>query len=150
MNDEDKGYRITWKERVRRKCHVKRRAVSWTNKTNPFLGFFNRLFLVLAGLAVVLASFPPLLRCCCLSVCLPVCVYCVFFVMQDNVHHASLTVRQTLAFAAKLRMPCTVTAKDREKRVAAMVTMLGLEGVCCGGVVSAEIYREGKEWEVDS
>lgn len=47
---------------------------------------------------------------------------------QDNVHHGALTVRQTLSFAAKLRMSSTATARDRDRRVAAMVTMLGLGG----------------------
>lgn len=37
-------------------------------------------------------------------------------------------MRQTLDFAAKLRMPSTTTARDRAKRVASMVAMLGLEG----------------------
>eukprot|EP00752_Nemacystus_decipiens_P008555 g7642.t1 len=51
------------------------------------------------------------------------------YVMQDNVHHGALTVRQTLDFAAKLRMSSTATARDRDRRVAAMVTMLGLRGI---------------------
>lgn len=50
------------------------------------------------------------------------------FVWQDNVHHGALTVRQTLSFAAKLRMSSTATERDRDRRVAAMVTMLGLGG----------------------
>lgn len=45
-------------------------------------------------------------------------------------HHGALTVRQTLDFAAKLRMSSTATARDRDRRVAAMVTMLGLGGEC--------------------
>lgn len=104
------------------------------NTTNLlYLLTFNVLFLVLAWL-VPFASFPH-------SYDAAVRLYDIFFAAQDNVHHASLTVRQTLQFAAKLRMSNTVTAEDREKRVAAMVTMLGLEGVCVGGFLLTCIER---------
>eukprot|EP00903_Cladosiphon_okamuranus_P016410 g15131.t1 len=61
------------------------------------------------------------------------------YVMQDNVHHGALTVRQTLDFAAKLRMSSTATERDRDRRVAAMVTMLGL-----GGVLDTMVGDESK------
>ncbi|CAN0521107.1 unnamed protein product, partial [Laminaria digitata] len=48
--------------------------------------------------------------------------------LQDNVHHSALTVRQTLSFAARLRMPSSATARDRDGRIASMVAMLGLDG----------------------
>ncbi|CAN0429715.1 unnamed protein product [Ascophyllum nodosum] len=58
---------------------------------------------------------------------------------RDNVHHTALTVRQTLGFAAKLRMSRTATARQREERVRSMVSMLGL-----GGVLDTKVGSESK------
>ncbi|CAN0377911.1 unnamed protein product, partial [Discosporangium mesarthrocarpum] len=47
---------------------------------------------------------------------------------QDNVHLGSLTVKQTLEFAAMIRMPVSSSPRDRSRRVASVARMLGLEG----------------------
>lgn len=51
----------------------------------------------------------------------------VYLCTQDNVHYASLTVRQTLDYAAKLRMSSRATPEDRERRISSMLRMLKLE-----------------------
>jgi ABC-type multidrug transport system ATPase subunit len=48
------------------------------------------------------------------------------YVMQDNVHIGVLTVRQTMTYAAELRMPQKVDHKIRVARVNKILDMLGL------------------------
>ena len=50
------------------------------------------------------------------------------YVTQDNVHLASLTVRQTLGFAAALRMENS-NKKKREERVLTVAKMLGIDKI---------------------
>jgi len=51
------------------------------------------------------------------------------YVMQDNVHIGVLTVRESLRFAAELRLKETLPAEAKEKRVQKILDMLGLEAV---------------------
>ena len=46
--------------------------------------------------------------------------------MQDNVHLPMLTVRQTLKYASLLRMPESISFRNKEARVKQIITMLGL------------------------
>jgi ABC-type lipoprotein export system ATPase subunit len=48
------------------------------------------------------------------------------YVMQDNVHIGSLTVKETLMYAAHLRLPQTLSLELKEKRVGKIMDMLGL------------------------
>ena len=48
------------------------------------------------------------------------------YVMQDNIHIAVLTVRQTLTYAAHLRMPETVSLKEKNIRINKVLDLLGL------------------------
>ena len=48
------------------------------------------------------------------------------YVPQDDILHPTLTVRETLRFAARLRLPDTVGPADRELRVVAALDELGL------------------------
>lgn len=51
------------------------------------------------------------------------------YVMQDNVHIGVLTVRESLRYAAQLRLKETMTADAKEKRVQKILDMLGLDAV---------------------
>jgi ABC-type multidrug transport system ATPase subunit len=51
------------------------------------------------------------------------------YVMQDNVHIGLLTVKQSLYFAAQLRLPEHWTQEKKEKRVEKILDMLGLTEV---------------------
>ncbi len=48
------------------------------------------------------------------------------YVPQDDILHPTLTIRETLRFAARLRLPETVTAARREARVVEVLDELGL------------------------
>ncbi len=48
------------------------------------------------------------------------------YVPQDDILHPTLTIRETLRFAARLRLPETVTATRREERVVEVLDELGL------------------------
>lgn len=62
------------------------------------------------------------------------------YVMQDNVHIGSLTVRETLMYAAHLRLPQTLTQEKKDKRVKKIADMLGL-GEHCDTLVGDENTR---------
>lgn len=49
------------------------------------------------------------------------------FVTQDDVLFPHLTVRETLTFAARLRLPSTLTKKEKEQRATDIIYELGLE-----------------------
>ena len=49
------------------------------------------------------------------------------YVMQDNVHIGALNVKETLTFAAKLRMPGNSTYEERTNRVEEVIELLGLQ-----------------------
>ena len=52
----------------------------------------------------------------------------------------TLTVRENLAFSAALRLPKSVTAKQRKTRVTGVIRELGLEG-CADSKVGTEMIR---------
>ncbi|CAI9097538.1 OLC1v1033992C1 [Oldenlandia corymbosa var. corymbosa] len=49
------------------------------------------------------------------------------FVTQDDVLFPHLTVKETLTFAARLRLPSTLTKQEKEKRASDVIYELGLE-----------------------
>ncbi|CAL5344646.1 unnamed protein product [Camellia sinensis] len=51
----------------------------------------------------------------------------IVFVTQDDVLFPHLTVRETLTYAALLRLPKTLTKQEKEKRVIDVIDELGLE-----------------------
>ena len=48
------------------------------------------------------------------------------YVMQDDLLHATLTVRETLQFAADMKLPREMKRREKRKRVEAMMELLGL------------------------
>nr|XP_054773565.1 broad substrate specificity ATP-binding cassette transporter ABCG2-like [Lytechinus pictus] len=52
---------------------------------------------------------------------------CSGYVVQDDVVMGTLTVRENLAFSAALRLPSTVSQKEKKERVDETITELGLE-----------------------
>ena len=48
------------------------------------------------------------------------------FVPQDDILHTPLTVRRALNYAARLRFPQDVSAKERKQRIDEVLTELGL------------------------
>ena len=63
------------------------------------------------------------------------------YVTQDNIHIGCFTVRETLHFAAELRIKESVGPEERRKRVEDVLMMLGLEGV--GDVLVGDALRKG-------
>ena len=53
----------------------------------------------------------------------------VAYVLQDNVHIGTLSVRQTLFFAAELRLSERMTRAEKDERITQVLQMLGLEHV---------------------
>ena len=51
------------------------------------------------------------------------------YVMQDNVHIGILTVRESITYAAELRLKETMNAEKKAKRVQNIIDMLGLTKV---------------------
>jgi ABC-type multidrug transport system ATPase subunit len=49
------------------------------------------------------------------------------FVTQDDVLFPHLTVKETLTYAARLRLPKTLTREQKEKRALDVICELGLE-----------------------
>ena len=49
------------------------------------------------------------------------------FVTQDDVLFPHLTVRETLTYAARLRLPKTLTKQQKEKRAVDVIYELGLD-----------------------
>jgi ABC-type multidrug transport system ATPase subunit len=49
------------------------------------------------------------------------------FVTQDDVLFPHLTVKETLTYAARLRLPKTFTKEQKEKRALDVIYELGLE-----------------------
>lgn len=49
------------------------------------------------------------------------------YVTQDDMLFASLTVEETLSYAASLRLPSEFTSKERQDRVEEVIKLLGLE-----------------------
>lgn len=49
--------------------------------------------------------------------------------MQDDVHIATLTVEETVRYAAWTRIPDTMSAVEREERVQSLLKMMGIDHV---------------------
>ena len=49
------------------------------------------------------------------------------YVMQDDLLHAMLTVRETIMFAAEMKLPNSMTRTEKEERVERILQMLGLQ-----------------------
>ncbi|XP_072039147.1 broad substrate specificity ATP-binding cassette transporter ABCG2-like [Amphiura filiformis] len=62
------------------------------------------------------------------------------YVAQDDVVTGTLTVRENLAFSAALRLPPSVTEKEREQRVEDVIQELGLQD-CADSQVGCEFVR---------
>ena len=54
-------------------------------------------------------------------------IFRIGFVTQDDVLFAHLTVRETLTYAALLRLPRTMTRRQKEERAMNVIYELGLE-----------------------
>ena len=65
----------------------------------------------------------------------------VGFVLQDDLLYQSLTVAETLHYAAALRLPRTMTATAKRDRVNAVITALGLE--TCRDTIIGGFLRRG-------
>ncbi|XP_072039145.1 broad substrate specificity ATP-binding cassette transporter ABCG2-like [Amphiura filiformis] len=62
------------------------------------------------------------------------------YVVQDDVVMGTLSVRENLAFSAALRLPPSVTEKEREQRVEDVIQELGLQD-CADSKVGCEFIR---------
>ncbi|XP_033108202.1 broad substrate specificity ATP-binding cassette transporter ABCG2-like [Anneissia japonica] len=62
------------------------------------------------------------------------------YVVQDDVVMGTLSVRENLAFSAALRLPSSLTTKERETRVDDVIKELGLER-CSDTLVGTELIR---------
>lgn len=49
------------------------------------------------------------------------------FVLQDDVAFPHLTVKETLTYAALLRLPNTLTMQQKKERATSVISELGLE-----------------------
>ncbi|XP_071953602.1 broad substrate specificity ATP-binding cassette transporter ABCG2-like isoform X2 [Antedon mediterranea] len=63
------------------------------------------------------------------------------YVVQDDVVVGTLTVRENLAFSAKLRLPKTVSNKEREERVTEIISELGLDK--CADTMVGTVFIRG-------
>ena len=59
----------------------------------------------------------------------PAVMKSVAYVMQDNVHIGTLSVRQTLYYAAELRLSERMPRSEKDERITQVLQMLGLEHV---------------------
>ncbi|XP_073309326.1 ABC transporter G family member 22-like isoform X5 [Primulina huaijiensis] len=62
------------------------------------------------------------------------------FVTQDDVLFPNLTVRETLTYAARLRLPRTLTKEEKEKRAMDVILELGLER-CQDTIIGGSFVR---------
>lgn len=51
------------------------------------------------------------------------------YLMQEDLLHWELTVQETLAYAARLRMPSTCTQLERDDRISTVLKMLGIDHI---------------------
>jgi ABC-type multidrug transport system ATPase subunit len=79
----------------------------------------------------------------------------VGFVLQDDLLYETLTVWETLSFAAALRLPRHMTAAQRTERVEAVITELGLnkcrdtiigESASAGGWLVGGLQQQVDSW----
>lgn len=64
------------------------------------------------------------------------CAVCV----EDNYHLPALTVRETLRYAAMLKLPSTVSRKRKLARAEEVLQMLGLKD-CADNMVGGELLK---------
>jgi len=69
-------------------------------------------------------------------------IYVVIFVAQDDVVMGTLTVRENLMFSANLRLPSSLSKKDKRQRVEETLQELGLTS-CADTKVSHTYLRRG-------
>jgi len=62
------------------------------------------------------------------------------YVMQDDMLFASLSVEETLSYAASLRLPNSFTSKERQDRVEEVIKLLGLQN-CRNTPIGGPIQR---------
>ncbi|XP_039016006.1 ABC transporter G family member 22-like [Hibiscus syriacus] len=62
------------------------------------------------------------------------------FVLQDDVSFPHLTVKETLTYAALLRLPYTLTMEQKKERATNVITELGLER-CQNTVIGGTFFR---------
>ncbi|THU73650.1 hypothetical protein C4D60_Mb04t25090 [Musa balbisiana] len=67
-------------------------------------------------------------------------IFRIGFVTQDDVLFAHLTVRETLTYAALLRLPRTMTRKQKEERAMNVINELGLER-CQDTIIGGSFVR---------
>ena len=65
--------------------------------------------------------------------------YMVGYVVQDDIISGTLTVRENLIFSANVRLPTTVSTKERQRRVNNVIQQLGLQA-CADTRVGTEFY----------
>ncbi|KAH7106594.1 P-loop containing nucleoside triphosphate hydrolase protein, partial [Auriculariales sp. MPI-PUGE-AT-0066] len=62
---------------------------------------------------------------------------CAFVEQEDDYHMPALTVRETLRFAAIIKLPSSVSRRDKERRAEEVLVMLGLKE-CADNIVGGE------------
>jgi ABC-type multidrug transport system ATPase subunit len=65
---------------------------------------------------------------------------CAFVEQDDDYHLPALTVRETLRFAATIKLPANVSRKRKLARAEEVLKMLGLRD-CADGVVGGELLK---------
>ncbi|EKM57187.1 uncharacterized protein PHACADRAFT_208320 [Phanerochaete carnosa HHB-10118-sp] len=65
---------------------------------------------------------------------------CAFVEQDDDYHLPALTVRETLRFAAMIKLPSTVSRKHKIARAEEVLRMLGLRD-CADGMVGGELLK---------
>lgn len=63
------------------------------------------------------------------------------YVMQDDLLYESLTVYETLYYAAMLRLPKTMSQEEKIKRINEVITALGLDK--CRDTIIGGFFRRG-------
>lgn len=62
------------------------------------------------------------------------------YVMQDDVHFPYLSARETLMYAARLRLPSSVPMSEKRGRVDAILELLGLKACADTRIGNEEVY----------
>ena len=67
--------------------------------------------------------------------------------LQDDLLYQSLTVRETLYYAAMLRLPCSMSTEDKMARIDTVISALGL-GACQDTIIGGFFRKgiSGGEW----
>lgn len=64
----------------------------------------------------------------------------VGYVVQDDIISGALTVRENLNFSANVRLPRTISTKERQQRVDQIIQELGLDA-CADTRIGTEFLR---------